>query len=344
MILAAAIGGYRLAIRFGWPGTDFDNTFAIILYMILGSSIGYVSGGILGRRLTKTMTWVEDTLQTIPLPELVMALAGLVAGLIVSFLVTMPMAQIELVELKLVTIIFTYVVFISLGVRLGLARSAEFARLFKVKRAGDSGSAEFARTLLVDTNILIDGRIKDIVASGFIDGLMLVPRFVLNELHQLADSADAQKRGRGRLGLDLLNDLRATLESRVQIDETDYPDLVGVDAKLVRMAKDMGAAVITNDYNLNKVAGVEGVDVLNINALANAVKPIVLPGEELRITVVHEGKEAGQGVGYLEDGTMVVVEGGSDLIGEVVQLKITRMLQTSAGKMIFSRIKTAETA
>ena len=310
--------------------------------MILGSGIGYVVGGIFGRWLTKTLAWAEDTLQGIPLADLIMGFVGLLAGLVVSFLLTMPLAQIEIVEVRLLIVVFIYVIFVSLGVRLGRGRSLEFGRLLNLPNSGDATTSE--REKLLDTNILIDGRILEILEAGFVDGTIVVPRFVLKELHQLSDSADALKRDRGRRGLDILNQLRAAHEGRVRIAETDYPELTGVDAKLVRMARDTRAAVMTNDYNLNKVAGFEGVDVLNINALANAVKPVVLPGEELEVKIVHEGKESGQGVGYLDDGTMVVVEGGRDRIGEIVSLKITRMLQTSAGKMIFSRIKTAETA
>jgi len=342
LILATAIGGYRVAIRFGWPGTD-NNNLAIIIYMILGSGIGYVAGGILGRRLTKTLAWVEDTLQGIPLTDFIMGSIGLVAGLVISFLLTMPLAQIEIVEVRLLVITFVYIVFVSLGVRLGRGRSLEFGRLLNLPE-GSGRAAASGREKLLDTNILIDGRILEILEAGFVDGILVVPRFVLEELHQISDSADALKRDRGRRGLDILNQLRAAHEGRIRIAEADYSELMNVDAKLVRMARDTGAAVMTNDYNLNKVAGFEGVDVLNINALANAVKPAVLPGEEMEVKIVHEGKESGQGVGYLDDGTMVVVEGGGDWIGEIVDLKITRMLQTSAGKMIFSRIKTAETA
>ncbi len=341
--MAAAIGGYRVAIRFGWPGTDINNNFAIIIYMILGSAIGYVAGGIFGRWLTRTMAWVEDTLQSVPLSDLIMGFVGLIAGLIVSFLLAMPMAQIEIAEVKTLAITFTYVILASLGVRLGIGRSLEFGRVLKLPERS-LAAAGAGREKLLDTNILIDGRIVEILDAGFIDGDLVVPRFVLGELHQISDSADALKRNRGRRGLDILNQLRSEHVGRVRIAEADYSDLTGVDDKLVRMARETGAAVITNDYNLNKVAGFEGVDVLNINALANAVKPVVLPGEQLEIKIIHEGKESGQGVGYLDDGTMVVVDGGRDRIGETVDLKITRMLQTSAGKMIFSRIRETETA
>ncbi len=342
-ILAAAIGGYHAAIEFGWPGTDFNKNFAIILYMILGSGIGYVGGGVLGRRFVKALGWVEDTLQNVPLSDLILGLAGLVFGMVVAFLVTLPLDQIEIVELRLFLITFVYITLASLGLRLGMSRRDEVSSVLHWGKPDENGASGLASKIL-DTNIVIDGRVLDIAKAGFLEGKIILPRFVLDELHTLADSADAQKRARARRGLDVLNSLQDTVEGHVEIVEADYPDLRGVDAKLVRLAIETGASIITNDFNLNKVATLEGVRVLNLNDLAKAVKPAVLPGEQLEIKVVHEGKEQGQGVGYLDDGTMVVVEGGRDVIGELVQLKVTSMLQTSAGKMIFSKMKTAETA
>lgn len=340
LILAAAIGGYHAAQAYGWPGTSFNNNFAIILYMILGSAIGYVAGGILGRRLAASLVWAEETLQNLPLSDLLMGFVGLLGGLTTAFLLTLPLAQIQLVELRLLIITFVYIFLAFLGLRLGKARGAELGRVFGLQER-ETATHGFGADKLLDTNIVIDGRIVDLAAAGFIEGRLIVPRFVLKELHLISDSADALKRNRGRRGLDVLNELRNRFAERVEIMEKDYPEIIGVDGKLVRLAKETHAVIMTNDYNLNKVASLEGVTVLNLNDLANAVKPIVLPGEELEIKIVHEGKEAGQGVGYLEDGTMVVVEGGKEKIGENVELKITSMLQTSAGKMIFSRLKQA---
>ena len=190
--------------------------------------------------------------------------------------------------------------------------------------------------------MLIDGRIYDICKAGFLEGPLVAPAFVLDELRHIADSADSLRRNRGRRGLDVLARLQEEAESRVRIVEKDYPDAEEVDVKLLRLARDLGGAVLTNDYNLNKVAGVTGVRVLNINELAGALRPAVLPGEEMTVQVIREGKEPGQGVAYLEDGTMVVVENGRRRMGEKLEIEVTTVLQTSAGRMIFGRAKEKE--
>lgn len=188
---------------------------------------------------------------------------------------------------------------------------------------------------LVDTSVIIDGRIADISKAGFAPGKLLIPRFVLAELQNIADSSDAMRRGRGRRGLEILNSMR---EAGVEMDiiEEDAPEITEVDAKLVRLARTLGTSVLTTDYNLNRVASIEGVRVLNINELANAVRPVILPGELMQTKVVQPGKERGQGVGYLADGTMIVVDGGDKMIGQDVSVEITRVFQTVAGKMLFA--------
>ena len=192
---------------------------------------------------------------------------------------------------------------------------------------------------IVDTSVIVDGRIVEIVQSGFLEGPLVVPRFVLRELHTIADSVDPIKRTRGRRGLDVLSRLQEL--AKLDINERDYDDLPAgsVDQKLVRLAQELEGRLVTNDYNLNRVAHVEGVDVLNINELANAVKPVVLPGEELHVQVIREGKEPHQGVGYLDDGTMIVVEQGRRLIGEATDVVVTSVLQTVAGRLIFAKPK-----
>ena len=190
---------------------------------------------------------------------------------------------------------------------------------------------------ILDTSVIIDGRIAEIAGTGFVDGALLVPQFVLNELQQVADSSDGLKRARGRRGLDILRDLQRSADLDVQIDATDFPGIEEVDSKLIELGLQRGGVVITNDFNLAKVAQVRGVRVLNINDLANAVKPTFLPGESMSVFIVKEGKEVGQGVGYLDDGTMVVVDGASGQRGSTIDLMVTSVLQTSAGKMIFGR-------
>lgn len=192
---------------------------------------------------------------------------------------------------------------------------------------------------LLDTSVIIDGRIADVAETGFIDGLLVIPRFVLNELQRIADSDDPLKRNRGRRGLDILNKLQQSKVIKVQIQDKDFPEIKEVDAKLVKLGSLLNAKIITNDFNLNKVAQFQGVRVLNLNELSNVVKPIVLPGEEMSVFVAKEGKDANQGVAYLDDGTMVVIEVGKQYIGKTINVIVTSVLQTTAGRMIFAKIK-----
>ncbi|HNU90342.1 MAG TPA: TRAM domain-containing protein [Spirochaetota bacterium] len=192
---------------------------------------------------------------------------------------------------------------------------------------------------ILDTSVIIDGRIADICDTGFIEGILVIPNFVLNELQMIADSADSIKRNRGRRGLDILNKMQKDQSIMVKISDMDFPEIHEVDAKLVKMAKVMKAMVITNDFNLNKVAEFHGVKVLNINQLSNALKPIVLPGEEMKVALIKEGKDSNQAIGYLDDGTMVVVENGRRRLGHEVDVIVTSVLQTTAGRMIFARIR-----
>ncbi|MEG1345529.1 MAG: PIN/TRAM domain-containing protein, partial [Acidaminococcaceae bacterium] len=192
---------------------------------------------------------------------------------------------------------------------------------------------------ILDTSVVIDGRIADILKTGFLEGKLIIPNFVLEELQKIADSGDSLKRNRGRRGLDVLKDIQENASNRVEISDIDFDDMTEVDAKLVKLAKQIGGVVITNDFNLNKVAVIHGVAVLNINDLANAVKPIVMSGEEMFVFLVKDGKENGQAVAYLDDGTMIVVEGGKRYVGDSVSIVVTSVLQTSAGRMIFARMK-----
>ncbi len=192
---------------------------------------------------------------------------------------------------------------------------------------------------ILDTSVIIDGRIADICDTGFLEGILVIPNFVLNELQMIADSADSIKRNRGRRGLDILNKMQKDQSIKVKISDMDFKDIPEVDSKLVQLAKVMKAKVITNDFNLNKVAEFHGVDVLNINELSNSLKPIVLPGEEMRVLLLKEGKDSNQAIGYLDDGTMVVVENGRRRINDEVEVTVTSVLQTTAGRMIFTRLK-----
>jgi uncharacterized protein YacL len=191
---------------------------------------------------------------------------------------------------------------------------------------------------ILDTSVIIDGRVADICETGFIEGTFIIPQFILHELQHVADSADSIKRTRGKRGLEILHRIQKQVDVEVKVIEQDFPKIKEVDAKLVELAKKMGAKIITNDSNLNKVAELQGVDVLNINQLANALKPVVLPGEDVSVKVIKEGKESGQGIAYLDDGTMVVIENGSKYIGKNIDVMVTQILQTTAGRMIFAKV------
>lgn len=224
-----------------------------------------------------------------------------------------------------------------LGMVIGALKGAKGEWWIPWKRWAGLDDEPASRDKILDTSVLIDGRVVDIIASGFVEGAVVVPKFVLEELQQVADSSDSLKRARGRRGLDIVQRLQQQPELEVRIDERDFPKVPEVDHKLIALASKRNGVIVTNDFNLGKVAVVRGVSVLNINELANAVKPAYLPGEQMSVYIVKEGKEAGQGVGYLDDGTMVVVDSAREDLGSTVTLVVTSVLQTSAGKMIFGK-------
>jgi uncharacterized protein YacL len=230
----------------------------------------------------------------------------------------------------LVLILMTYVGLVSGANKGEYLDLSSFGGFFN-----DTGIRKSAKVL--DTSVIIDGRVADICKTGFLEGTLVVPHFVLRELQQIADSADSAKRNRGRRGLDVLEKIKSVPGVAVQIVEKDYPDVKEVDLKLIELAKEMSAKIVTNDFNLNKVSQLRGVDVLNINELANALKPVVLPGETMKVFILKEGKEYNQGVAYLDDGTMVVVDNARRMIGKTIATQVTSVLQTTAGKMIFGR-------
>ena len=223
-----------------------------------------------------------------------------------------------------------------------------FSQSAKIKKkkgaADDEPEIEDKKLKILDTSVIIDGRIADICQTGFLEGVMVIPQFVLEELQHIADSSDVLKRNRGRRGLDILNRIQKELDIKVEIYEGDFEDIQEVDSKLVKLAKLTSGVVVTNDFNLNKVCELQKVAVLNINDLANAVKPVVLPGEEMKVQVIKDGKEHNQGVAYLDDGTMIVVEEGRNYIGKDIDVLVTSVLQTAAGRMIFAKPKLLEKA
>ena len=311
-------------------------------FILFGAIFGFITGDWKGCGtgfvLAATLAGAESLIRRPMLRDFFACLVGLVFGLIVAALMIYIVSQttdITNLVKACITLLFAYA-----GTMIIYRRREAFG-LFSLTAQGlQSASPAFK---ILDTSVIIDGRIRDICETGFIDGIVVVPRFVLNELQHIADSPDPLRRNKGRRGFEILEDLQQNPNINVEMTEDDFPDVAEVDAKLVHLARKIQAKIITNDFNLNKVAELQGVTVLNINVLANAIRPIVVAGEVIKVRVIREGKEPNQGVGYLDDGTMVIVENGKHYIGQTVEVVITQALQTSAGRMIFSRRKLSET-
>lgn len=315
---------------------------AIIFYLITFWLVDYV---------VNFMRWLEEQLVKLPITDIIFGSLGLLVGLVVAFLIGSAFNTIRVPILNTVVPIILTLLFGYLGFQVGFKKRDELLSLFlktsKRKSAQNDDSDEDGKNhklKILDTSVIIDGRIADICQTGFLEGTIVIPQFVLNELQHIADSSDALKRNRGRRGLDILNRIQKDLPIKVEMYEGDFEDIQEVDSKLVKLAKISGGIVVTNDFNLNKVCEFQKVAVLNINDLANAVKPVVLPGEEMSVQVIKDGKEHNQGVAYLDDGTMIVVEGGRDYIGKRLDVVVTSVLQTSAGRMIFAKPKQLEKA
>lgn len=297
----------------------------------------------------RLISWMEEVLFKVPVGDLLFGTLGLIIGLIVAYFLGFAIDSIDLpIITKVIPIILSFVLG-YLGFRVGFKKRDELIQLFTLrgnntkKKLTEGIEPQEARVnyKLLDTSVIIDGRIADISETGFIEGTLVVPQFVLTELQHIADSSDTLKRTRGRRGLDILKKLQDERTTKVEITEEDFEDVQEVDLKLVRLAKKRGndTQIVTNDFNLNKVCELHHVKVLNINDLANAVKPVVIPGEDMQVMVIKDGKEHNQGVAYLDDGTMIVVEGGRSYIGQAITVTVTSVLQTSAGRMIFAKPK-----
>ena len=320
------------------------NAIAFIsLGFLLGLAISPAFANFFLKAIDLTITYLQKS----SLQQIVMGAVGLIIGLILSYLLSLPLSVIPFSiipalgeYLHSLIIILLAIFFGYLGIYFGTRMSLFATSVQYLDNTVKNGDLMWGKNYkILDTSVIIDGRISDITRSGFLEGSIVIPRFVLRELQQIADSSDSQKRNRGRRGLDMLNTLRK--EFGIQILEKEYNE-PGVDGKLIKLANEVRGTIITTDYNLNKLASLQGIKILNINELANAVKPIMLPGENMRVRIIKEGKELGQGVAYLEDGTMVVIEGGRKHLGELVHIEVTSALQTVAGKMIFARIRSSQ--
>lgn len=320
-VLLSALAGMALFLRAEDPSREF---------LLMGLGMGGVAGGLILAG--------EYALRRLSFGIIVGGAVGLAGGLILTGLVEWVGSAVFDVE----TFLFHIggLVFLLGFPYLGLVIGARFGNeQFPGLHPGPTAARANASIKVLDTSVIIDGRVADLCETGFLEGPFLVPHFILNELQHIADSSDSLKRARGRRGLDILNKIQKMADVDVRIIEEDFPHVKEVDAKLVVLAKKVGGRIITNDLNLNKVAELQGVRVLNINELCNALRPVVLPGETIRVFVLKEGKEAGQGVAYLDDGTMIVVDNARRCIGRNVDVTVTSVLQTTAGRMIFTRLK-----
>jgi uncharacterized protein YacL len=298
---------------------------------------GAVLGGLIAPWvLTKPIQNLQRRIGHLAAQELLATIVGLVVGLLVAVLLTPMLVSLPTPLGELLPLVGA-LLFGYLGVSLMRLRYRDLFALFRRGADPDNSGPHDGRLVLLDTSVIIDGRIADISQTGFIPGAMLIPRFVLNELQHIADSADALRRNRGRRGLDMLNRLKEDSVVPVRITDMDAPEAREVDDKLVMLAKKLDCPVVTNDYNLNRVAQLQGVPVLNINELANAVKSVLLPGETISVQVIQEGKEWGQGVGYLDDGTMIVIEEGRPYIGQTIPTLVKKVLQKTEGRLVFAQ-------
>ncbi|MGD8244399.1 MAG: TRAM domain-containing protein [Anaerolineae bacterium] len=334
LAVAGTFFGLYLATQFDGP----SYTYAAIALLV---------GALMGLVVTPYVTVrpflaLRKRIRQAPAQQLLAGTIGLVLGLIIAALLVFPLSLLP-PPFKQILPIVVAALFGYFGMMVMITRQQEIVGLVRGQLPERNGkkkrSTDGAKSVLLDTSVIIDGRIADISRTGFIEGDMLVPRFVLNELQHIADSADALRRRRGRRGLEMLRRLQSDSVTPVRVIDTDVDEVREVDDKLVLLAKRLTCPIVTNDYNLNRVAQLQGVRVLNINELANAVKALFLPGESLDIDIIQEGKEAGQGVGYLDDGTMVVVEDGRPYIGQQMEVVVTKVLQTAAGRMLFARME-----
>ena len=342
MLVFAFWGGYAgqtLAIQYNRDG---------LLYVMVIGLVGALAGLVLTPYLTtRPARALRAALGRLSAEALLAGLVGLIVGLLTAALLAFPISLLPSPFGDVLPFIGT-LVFSYFGVTIFMMRQGDIMGLLSAigGRGGGEGGGSTSwnnlnRNILLDTSVIIDGRVADIAKTGFLPGTLLIPRFVLNELQYVADSPDGLRRARGRRGMDTIAELQKLPNVMTRVSDIDVEGMREVDDKLVVLARQLKCPVLTNDYNLNRVAELQGVTILNINELANAVKSVVLPGEALKINIIQEGKEYGQGVGYMDDGTMVVVENGREYIGEYKDVNVSKVLQTAAGKMIFARVDEA---
>lgn len=333
-------------IKEGVIGFTVLNLVLGLLGLAIFGMLGWMMTPFLLRNTLKVSERIADMLSNLPAFDIVVVASGVIIGLIVATLFGSAFSRLPIVG-PYIPLLLSIVAAI-VGAKVALSKRTDIEVFFDrsgfFKTAKEKSKKAVPKTVscnykILDTSVLIDGRVADIIGTGFLEGPIVIAQFVLEELQKIADSADTLKRNRGRRGLDVVKEIQDNTVAKVIIADKDYDDITEVDAKLLRLAKEMGGSVATNDYNLSKVADIQGVQILNINDLANALKQAVLPGEELNVFLAKEGKEPGQAIGYLDDGTMIVVERGRRSVNFTVPVTVTSVLQTSAGRMIFAKIK-----
>lgn len=330
VVVLATAGAFRLSATLGDGGQD-------LLVILLGAAVGYVVGGVIGRFTLGRIDAAERSLRTVPAQNLLAGAMGALVGLLIATAITWPVLLFGAKQYTVPLAILIMAILAVTGVRIGVARGGDLLRsLGATGRLPVTTPAGGRRAKLVDTSALIDGRLVDVCRSGFVEGTLVVPQFVLYELQGLADAGDDNRRMRGRRGLDVLAGLQRSSGVALEVTDRDYLEIEAVDAKLVAMAKDRGASLITVDGNLGRVAEVQGVTVLNLHTLADYLRPPVIPGDQLDVKVIKPGKERDQGVGYLADGTMVVVEHARDMEGTTVTAEVTSIFNNPQGRMVFA--------
>lgn len=335
------------AITKAIPNFMLEGTYGLIASVASGIVMGllfYIIEPWVLNRFKDIAKIVDKEISRYPQTDILLGSIGLIVGFVIAYLVSGLMSSIPIFGGILSFLTYGFMGY--LGIKVALKSKDDLFNIVKIGKLAPSMKEKNAKKevkaippKILDTSVIIDGRIADICKTGFIEGKLIIPKFVLDELQHIADSSDDLKRVRGRRGLDILSIIQKELEIEVEISEMRFDDIAEVDSKLLKLGQVLNGKVVTNDYNLNKVAQVQGVEVLNINELANAVKPVAIPGEEMVVQVVKEGKENSQGIAYLDDGTMIVVDGGKRHIGETIRVLVTSVLQTPAGRMIFGKPK-----
>ena len=315
----------------------------LLIVILIFAIIFYFLSSFIYKGIIAIIDGFERNIQKLTVTEFLFGTLGLLVGLVFATLIGVPISRIHFVIGPILFILIDLIGAL-VGIKIFIKRKDDILNLLtsiKKNSIRDKKNKHNEKICpkILDTSVIIDGRIFDICQTGFVEGPLVIPGFVLNELRHISDSADGLKRNRGRRGLDILNKIQKELSIETQIYEEDFPEIAEVDAKLLKLAQVLNGKVVTNDFNLNKVAEFQGVPVLNINELANAIKPVLLPGEEMKVVVMKDGKEASQGIAYLDDGTMIVVEGGRKFISEEIMVVVTSVLQTAAGRMIFAKPK-----